>query len=342
MAARQSTPDSHSDNVRKRVCKACDRCRLKKSKCDGASPCSRCRADNAVCVFGERKKAHDKVYPKGYVEMLEQQQAWLVNGLQELYRRTLEGEGWPGEILKTEPNGHPLTHDLLTALGALDHTKGEHFEENPENMQSDLWRHGMARQESSDGSSEAHSPIARSRFSSDAFSHSNSQSSISHSHSQSNLPPTPPAYSPSTRAQVHAHAQAQAQSNAQNQISPAQIKSESIHNHSHHQHQHQPQTPAQAQNQQYALSMQGVVNPLALQGPPPPSSASQWNGGNNGFNPFDEMDLMSTADYTNLKFEDSMASPMFGQISLNCVPGSGDYDDFNQFLNPNPTEITSI
>lgn len=36
MAARQSTPTSehsHSDsNVRKRVCKACDRCRLKKSK----------------------------------------------------------------------------------------------------------------------------------------------------------------------------------------------------------------------------------------------------------------------------------------------------------------------
>lgn len=81
MAARQSSPsETHSDaNVRKRVCKACDRCRLKKSKvflllalraqadrqCDGANPCSRCRADNAICVFGERKKAHDKVYPKG-------------------------------------------------------------------------------------------------------------------------------------------------------------------------------------------------------------------------------------------------------------------------------------
>ena len=89
MAIQQITPPlesmSPSDGtVRKRVCKACDRCRLKKSKvwsilspprrpftelvhfqCDGSSPCSRCKADNAICVFGERKKSHDKVYPKG-------------------------------------------------------------------------------------------------------------------------------------------------------------------------------------------------------------------------------------------------------------------------------------
>ena len=36
-----------------------------KDQCDGANPCGRCRTDNAICVFGERKKAHDKVYPKG-------------------------------------------------------------------------------------------------------------------------------------------------------------------------------------------------------------------------------------------------------------------------------------
>lgn len=54
-------------SIRKRVCKACDRCRLKKSKCDGSSPCSRCKSDNAICVFGERKKSHDKIYPKGCV-----------------------------------------------------------------------------------------------------------------------------------------------------------------------------------------------------------------------------------------------------------------------------------
>lgn len=62
-------PSSPTDSsIRKRVGKACDRCRLKKSKCDGSSPCSRCRADNAICVFGERKKSQDKVYPKGSVQ----------------------------------------------------------------------------------------------------------------------------------------------------------------------------------------------------------------------------------------------------------------------------------
>jgi len=86
MVHQQATPPMEDqspidNNVRKRVCKACDRCRLKKSKvrrgthscnafanilqCDGASPCGRCKVDNAICVFGERKKSHDKVYPKG-------------------------------------------------------------------------------------------------------------------------------------------------------------------------------------------------------------------------------------------------------------------------------------
>ncbi|KAF2233845.1 hypothetical protein EV356DRAFT_189201 [Viridothelium virens] len=45
-------------SVRKRICKACDRCRLKKSKCDGASPCKRCCADNATCVYGDRNNSH--------------------------------------------------------------------------------------------------------------------------------------------------------------------------------------------------------------------------------------------------------------------------------------------
>ncbi|EAU31093.1 predicted protein [Aspergillus terreus NIH2624] len=128
--------------------------------------------------------------------MLEQQQAWLVYGLQELYRRTSDGEGWPGEPLKCEANGHPLTHDLLTRLGALDQAKGERFEENPDAMQQELWRQNaghMQRQDSFDASFDsAHSPVvpsvaaaAAARFA-DPF-------------AQPQLPPTPPNISPSAR-----------------------------------------------------------------------------------------------------------------------------------------------
>lgn len=135
---------SAEDNARKRVCKACDRCRLKKSKCDGSNPCSRCKADNAICVFGERKKAHDKVYPKGYVEMLEQQQAQLVSGLREMYRRLQSGESWPGKPLKESHGGFPLTHDMLERLNvlhSLDYPiSHETFEDDLEALQTKCMR----------------------------------------------------------------------------------------------------------------------------------------------------------------------------------------------------------
>ncbi|MCJ1393420.1 hypothetical protein MMC18_006294 [Xylographa bjoerkii] len=146
MAARQATPPLDGDtNVRKRVCKACDRCRLKKSKCDGTTPCSRCRSDNAICVFGERKKSHDKIYPKGYVEMLEHQQTQLVSGLQELYRRVIDGQPWEGHLLNDSYNGRPLTHDILESLGVLQlepQCKSDNFEEDTEKMQKKLVQEG--------------------------------------------------------------------------------------------------------------------------------------------------------------------------------------------------------
>ncbi|KAF7526723.1 hypothetical protein PCG10_003790 [Penicillium crustosum] len=87
--------------------------------------------------------------------MLEQQQAWLVQGLQELYRRIVEGEGWPTDHMKLHPNGHPLIHYLLKRLGILDHGKGERFEEDPEALQQNLRRTnaGVQRQEFPEGES---------------------------------------------------------------------------------------------------------------------------------------------------------------------------------------------
>lgn len=133
-------------------------------QCDGASPCSRCKADNAICVFGERKKAQDKIYPKGYVavamhyyyaasdlhryvEMLEQQQTQLVAGLRELYSRLQGGQGWPGQPLHEAQSGHPLTHDILERLDLLHSTRDgnnnfEGFEEDCNRMQQKLLERG--------------------------------------------------------------------------------------------------------------------------------------------------------------------------------------------------------
>lgn len=104
--------------------------------------------------------------------MLEQQQSWLVHGLQELYRRAVKGESWSGDQLKAETNGHPLTHDILTHIGVLDRSKGEMFEEAAGTTH---------RQESSTDTVEPHSPFGRSSFSSDTLSHQE-------------MPPTPPTY----------------------------------------------------------------------------------------------------------------------------------------------------
>lgn len=197
--------ESSQDNIRKRVCKACDRCRLKKSKCDGASPCSRCKADNAICVFGERKKSQDKVYPKGYVEMLEQQQSQLVAGLREMYSRLQSGQGWPGAPLRDAQNGHPLTHDILERLDLL-HPSGDHgsnyegFEEDCGKMQQKLLERGATYthrrgsissnsdhgHSSSSGSSYSGTPTTKSLPYSDAFARNRS-------------PPTPPMNSPFPR-----------------------------------------------------------------------------------------------------------------------------------------------
>ncbi|KAI9677779.1 MAG: hypothetical protein M1829_002551 [Trizodia sp. TS-e1964] len=193
VARRQSSPtESPSEgNTRKRVCKACDRCRLKKSKCDGASPCSRCKSDNAICVFGERKKSHDKIYPKGYVEMLEQQQQQLVSGLQELYRRTQSGEGWTGSPLRESGMGHPLTHDILERLGALKQDAdgfSESFEEDVSILQQKLFENGappMQRQSSLGSDSDLGQTFSEQTPAHD-FLHSN----------PFEVPPTPPNTSP--------------------------------------------------------------------------------------------------------------------------------------------------
>lgn len=293
--------------------------------------------------------------------MLEQQQVWLVHGLQELYRRAQEGEGWVGEPLKAESNGHPLTHDLLTRLGALDHTKGEQFEEDVESMQQKLWQQNaglMQRQESSDGSSDiAHSPppMMNSNINNNHNIHHHrphhnnnhrhhpytlstfAEAMNRHQHQQ--LPPTPPNYSPTT-------------SSAPRMPSLQTIKSEPL----------IPTTTSTIPTPTSStgtpsytnlISHQQGIDPMALQNPHGLEQAppTPWTGGGvtntaSSGNPndlmLDDLDLLGN-QYA--LFED--APQMFGrqqQMPINCLPPSMLFepnDEFSQYFNTN-TEISTI
>ncbi|KAL8893694.1 MAG: hypothetical protein Q9192_005015 [Flavoplaca navasiana] len=132
---------------RQRVPKACDRCRMKKSK-----------QDNVVCLFAERKASNDKIHPKGLVEVLEQQNRQLREGLEKLYRRAVETGGWVGPALDLAPNGRPRVHNILERLGCAEVGKTSLFEhveeENVEVLQAKLAKQEnprkRARQQSGD------------------------------------------------------------------------------------------------------------------------------------------------------------------------------------------------
>lgn len=110
-----------------------------RAQCDGATPCTRCKSDDAICAYGKHKKTDKIVFRKGfatsvrcapamhcadimidsYVQMLERQHAQLIAGVQELYRCTQNGQGWTQPPLDLVNHGQPLTHKILEGLGVL-------------------------------------------------------------------------------------------------------------------------------------------------------------------------------------------------------------------------------
>lgn len=76
--------DHHHHTKKKRVGKACDLCRIKKTKCDGRKPCLRCLADNKLCAFTEKKRQKEKSHPSGYIELLETRLDLLTKSLEKI------------------------------------------------------------------------------------------------------------------------------------------------------------------------------------------------------------------------------------------------------------------
>ncbi|KAF3154254.1 Fluconazole resistance protein 1 [Orbilia oligospora] len=132
-STRQHSPELSSS--RKRVGKACDRCRLKKSKCDGALPCQRCIADDQICVFSERKRSKDKTYPKGYVELLESRNQVLAEAL----HKVLYCHQHNIDTTNLYPRDGKIV--LNEVLGRLDSFKGLPSSFKPEKYVDDALEH---------------------------------------------------------------------------------------------------------------------------------------------------------------------------------------------------------
>ncbi|KAL8751593.1 MAG: hypothetical protein Q9199_006307 [Rusavskia elegans] len=128
MAPQPVTPRTDSEiSPRQRVSKACDRCRMKKSKCDLSRPCGRCKQDDQPCNFEKPKIDKDKIHPKGYPEFLENQNRQLRHALENSYQLMLDAGVWEGPALEQASGGRPPINDILEGLGA----QLERFEENP-------------------------------------------------------------------------------------------------------------------------------------------------------------------------------------------------------------------
>jgi hypothetical protein len=158
-----------------------------------------------------------------YVEMLESQQAQLVNGLQEMYKMTQNGEGWRGPALKESQHGHPLTHDILERLGALKHSssgESEAFEEDFHILQRRLIDSGagyMQRASSSDTDS-LHSPDTPTFFHSQQSPNMGALGQIY----RGSAPPTPP-----MQSKLYSNAQSMPQSSQNIQTQFANVHRQS-------------------------------------------------------------------------------------------------------------------
>ncbi|KAK1750253.1 hypothetical protein QBC47DRAFT_426272 [Echria macrotheca] len=110
---------SSADGRHKRVWKACERCRMKKTKCDGEFPCKRCKDDGLVCTAGTRKKMEYKQLPRGYAEVLENTQFALIATVHKLYAMVRNQQPWELGEPELNDRGQPVIHNIASKLGCI-------------------------------------------------------------------------------------------------------------------------------------------------------------------------------------------------------------------------------
>jgi len=95
---------------RGRTPRACDRCRIKKAKCDGGQVCKTCRAGDTPCAYSARRREARNYYC--------QMREVTDKALQRLYWACREGTGFPGDIPDQSTNIVSTTA-ILKGLGLI-------------------------------------------------------------------------------------------------------------------------------------------------------------------------------------------------------------------------------
>ncbi|KAL5584097.1 hypothetical protein FOVSG1_015448 [Fusarium oxysporum f. sp. vasinfectum] len=103
----------------KRVQKACEQCRMRKSKCDTGFPCRQCKGHGLICTGSVLKTSKYKQVPKGYAEVLENTQSVLVMTIHKLYFKVRNNQSWDLGEPELDHYGQPVIHSLAQKLGCI-------------------------------------------------------------------------------------------------------------------------------------------------------------------------------------------------------------------------------
>ncbi|PCD22064.1 hypothetical protein AU210_015864 [Fusarium oxysporum f. sp. radicis-cucumerinum] len=114
-----ATHTTGMDGRFKRVQKACEQCRMRKSKCDIGFPCRRCKDHGLICTGGVPKKSKYKQLPKGCVEVLENTQSVLVMAIRKLYFKVRNNQSWDLGEPELDHYGQPVIHSIVHKLGCI-------------------------------------------------------------------------------------------------------------------------------------------------------------------------------------------------------------------------------
>ncbi|KAF1732283.1 Fluconazole resistance protein 1 [Beauveria bassiana] len=115
------------DGRPKRVRKACERCRAKKTKCDGDFPCKRCKIYGLICTAAIRKETEYKQLPRGYAEVLENTQLTLTATIHKLYSMVRSSQPWELGEPGIDDRGQPVLHNIAQILGCTRHNHDHNF-----------------------------------------------------------------------------------------------------------------------------------------------------------------------------------------------------------------------